>query len=370
MGTRGVRGPSSLLYHIHPPTREVGAPAAGAQVGERYRPSLRHRHFLTARLKQAAAPRSTACRSCSTSDIAMLYVEPDENDAHFYRNSTGGRVVYVVEGKGVLETVFGDLPYQPGDYLVIHRGHHAPLAARPCRAAPSCSFSKAAGTSAGPSATGTSSVKWWRARRTPSATSGGLRSSGPTTRRATSRYSSSSTTRSTSSCSITIPSTSWAGTATTIPGRSTSTTSSRSSGASTNRRRCTRRSRATVSSSARFCPRPYDFDPNAVPAPYNHSNVDSDEVLFYASSEFMSRKGIEYGVDHASSRRHAARTASGPHRGEHRCQVHQRARGDDGHLPPAARRQGGTGRRGREVFPVVDRGRRGIQPADVVRRET
>ena len=44
-----------------------------------------------------------------------------------------------------------------------------------------------------------------------------------------------------------------------------------------------------------FCPRPYDFDPNAVPAPYNHSNVDSDEVLYYASSEFMSRKGIEFG---------------------------------------------------------------------------
>ncbi len=44
-----------------------------------------------------------------------------------------------------------------------------------------------------------------------------------------------------------------------------------------------------------FCPRPYDFDPEAMPAPYNHSNVDSDEVLYYASSEFMSRKGIEFG---------------------------------------------------------------------------
>jgi homogentisate 1,2-dioxygenase len=44
-----------------------------------------------------------------------------------------------------------------------------------------------------------------------------------------------------------------------------------------------------------FCPRPYDFHPEAVPAPYNHSNVDSDEVLYYASSEFMSRKGIPHG---------------------------------------------------------------------------
>jgi homogentisate 1,2-dioxygenase len=44
-----------------------------------------------------------------------------------------------------------------------------------------------------------------------------------------------------------------------------------------------------------FCPRPYDFDPEAVPAPYNHANVMSDEVLYYANAEFMSRKGIEYG---------------------------------------------------------------------------
>jgi homogentisate 1,2-dioxygenase len=44
-----------------------------------------------------------------------------------------------------------------------------------------------------------------------------------------------------------------------------------------------------------FCPRPFDFDPEAVPAPYNHENAMSDEVLYYANSEFMSRKGIEYG---------------------------------------------------------------------------
>jgi homogentisate 1,2-dioxygenase len=44
-----------------------------------------------------------------------------------------------------------------------------------------------------------------------------------------------------------------------------------------------------------FVPRPFDFDANAVPAPYTHQNVMSDEVLFYANAEFMSRKGIEMG---------------------------------------------------------------------------
>ena len=44
-----------------------------------------------------------------------------------------------------------------------------------------------------------------------------------------------------------------------------------------------------------FCPRPYDFEKDAVAAPYSHQNVMSDEVLFYANDEFMSRKGIEKG---------------------------------------------------------------------------
>jgi homogentisate 1,2-dioxygenase len=44
-----------------------------------------------------------------------------------------------------------------------------------------------------------------------------------------------------------------------------------------------------------FCPRLFDWDENAVPIPYAHSNVDSDEVLYYVEGNFMSRKGIEVG---------------------------------------------------------------------------
>src|SRR5690606_28546472 len=44
-----------------------------------------------------------------------------------------------------------------------------------------------------------------------------------------------------------------------------------------------------------FVPRKFDYHPLSIPAPYNHSNIDSDEVLFYAEGEFMSRKGIERG---------------------------------------------------------------------------
>ncbi|MDG1798324.1 MAG: homogentisate 1,2-dioxygenase [Flavobacteriales bacterium] len=44
-----------------------------------------------------------------------------------------------------------------------------------------------------------------------------------------------------------------------------------------------------------FCPRLYDYHPDAIPAPYNHSNIDSDEVLYYVDGDFMSRNDIEVG---------------------------------------------------------------------------
>ena len=45
-----------------------------------------------------------------------------------------------------------------------------------------------------------------------------------------------------------------------------------------------------------FVPRLFDYHPQAIPAPYNHSNIDSDEVLYYVDGDFMSRKHVEKGM--------------------------------------------------------------------------
>ena len=45
-----------------------------------------------------------------------------------------------------------------------------------------------------------------------------------------------------------------------------------------------------------FCPRLYDYHPQSIPAPYNHSNIDSDEMLYYVDGDFMSRNDIGPGV--------------------------------------------------------------------------
>lgn len=60
-----------------------------------------------------------------------------------------------------------------------------------------------------------------------------------------------------------------------------------------------------------FVPRLYDYHPQAIPAPYNHSNIDSDEVLYYVDGDFMSRNDIAPG--HISL--HPAGIPHGPHPG-------------------------------------------------------
>lgn len=60
-----------------------------------------------------------------------------------------------------------------------------------------------------------------------------------------------------------------------------------------------------------FVPRLYDYHPQAIPAPYNHSNIDSDEVLYYVDGDFMSRNDI--GPGHISL--HPAGIPHGPHPG-------------------------------------------------------
>ena len=60
-----------------------------------------------------------------------------------------------------------------------------------------------------------------------------------------------------------------------------------------------------------FCPRLYDYHPESIPAPYNHSNIDSDEVLYYVDGDFMSRNNIEKG----QITLHPAGIPHGPHPG-------------------------------------------------------
>lgn len=68
-----------------------------------------------------------------------------------------------------------------------------------------------------------------------------------------------------------------------------------------------------------FVPRLYDYHPQAIPAPYNHSNIDSDEVLYYVDGDFMSRNNIEKGAITL----HPAGIPHGPHPGAYERSIGQ-----------------------------------------------
>lgn len=69
-----------------------------------------------------------------------------------------------------------------------------------------------------------------------------------------------------------------------------------------------------------FCPRLYDYHPKSIPAPYNHSNIDSDEVLYYVDGDFMSRNHVERGYISL----HPGGIPHGPHPGAYERSIGQK----------------------------------------------
>ena len=89
-----------------------------------------------------------------------------------------------------------------------------------------------------------------------------------------------------------------------------------------------------------FVPRKVDYHPLSIPVPYYHSNVDSDEVMFYVDGDYEARKGsgIGQGLDLAAPRRPRPRAAAGSGGGLDRQGLLRRARRHGRHLPPARAR--------------------------------
>jgi homogentisate 1,2-dioxygenase len=312
MGHEGFVGTSSLLYHTHPPTTVLSARKVAPIVWEADDDtSLRHRHFLTSRITTGGSATLDRVPLLFNSDIGMLYVEPDRVDAHFYRNSQADEVIYVVEGSGVLESVFGELPYRAGDYVVIHRNITHRWRLDPAAGRTKFLVMESRGHVRFPS----------RYRNNV----GQLLEGAPYSERDIRRPQTLHAHDERGEFPVLVKQydainelvldhhpfdvVGWDGffypwafsihDFEPIVGRIHQPPPVHQTFQGDGFVICS------------FCPRPYDFDPEAVPAPYNHSNVDSDEVLFYASSEFMSRKGIEYG----SITHHPDGLPHGPHPG-------------------------------------------------------
>jgi homogentisate 1,2-dioxygenase len=310
MGNMGFTGPASLVYHVHQPTRVLSVdPVKELSWVADWEGTFRNRHFRTSRLAPTRSVTADRIPLLFNADVAISFVQPAEDDEYFYRNAQGDEVLYVSDGGGVLESPLGSLAFARGDYLVVPRGivHRYAITERPARFLV------------------IESTGFVRTPHRYRNEFGQLTEQAPFSERDIRRPSDLQTIDQKGEFPIVVKKDSrltrvtvdhhpfdvvgwdgyyypWAFNINDFEPR-------------VGRVHLPPPVHQTFEGDGfvvcSFCPRPYDFDPDAVPVPYVHSNVMSDEVIYYASAEFMSRKGIEYG----SITLHPDGVAHGPHPG-------------------------------------------------------
>jgi homogentisate 1,2-dioxygenase len=123
MGTRGFSGIQSLLYHLHPPT-QVSQILSGEAIALEFEDfdTLRHRHLRTGKVVSSGDAIAARVPLLANSDVCISVAQPTEPMSYWYRFAQGDEVIFIHDGSGVLESQFGILTYHPGDYLVIPTG--------------------------------------------------------------------------------------------------------------------------------------------------------------------------------------------------------------------------------------------------------
>jgi homogentisate 1,2-dioxygenase len=123
MGLEGFSGLESILYHHFLPPRVLKVEDLGPAKTE-YSDfgALRHRAFATAEVPQGGDPVSARRILLGNRDVTMGISRPTQNMDYFYRNGQAYEVWFAHEGHGVLKTQFGRLRFEPGDYIIIPYG--------------------------------------------------------------------------------------------------------------------------------------------------------------------------------------------------------------------------------------------------------
>ncbi len=123
MGNLGFTGLQSLLYTLRRPTtvKKIEVAWTTPRVADP-QPSIRMRHLRSHRLEMGGSPVKDRKLIMFNSDIAVSLSRPTAKDEFFYRNGQADELIYITRGGGVLESQFGNIEYHQGDYLVIPRG--------------------------------------------------------------------------------------------------------------------------------------------------------------------------------------------------------------------------------------------------------
>jgi homogentisate 1,2-dioxygenase len=292
--TRGFSGPMTLMYHINLPTEVAAWKDAGSAAVEYLEDEpLRHRHLRTSKLKPSGDAVNGRIPLMGNKDVIWSNVLVAKQMDYFYKNAEADEVLFIHDGSGRLETMFGTVLFKPGDYLVIPRGTiwNIVFENLPVR--------MLAIESHGP----VDLPKRYRNEY------GQLMEHAPYQERDFRPPTELVTKEERGEYKVLIK----------ARNRFTEYTypyhpydivgwdgfvfpyafSIHDFAPITGKLHMPPPIHQTFSAPGfvicSFCPRMLDFHPNAVPIPYNHSNVDSDEVLYYCNDKFGSRKGIEEG---------------------------------------------------------------------------
>ncbi len=294
MGFEGFSGNESILYHLQSPCRILEAGEFTPIEHREWVPEAHvHRHLVTGPLEPEKDP--IGGRRCLmwNDDIEVSLCKPEAEGEAFYRDGEGDELVFVHEGSGTLETIFGTVPYREHDYIVIPRGttYRFRLDATP---------------------------QTWLVFHTPGEIEtpsryrnryGQLLESAPYSQRDFHPPAELVTHRESGEFELVVRAcgglqrytldyhpfdvVGWDGYVYPY------TFNIHDFEPRTGRFHLPPPVHQTFQGPnfviCSFCPRELDYDPRAVPLPYHHSNLQSEEIIYYVSGEFGSRKGIEVG---------------------------------------------------------------------------
>ena len=309
--TEGFSNDYSLLYHIHPPTQIIrsGAPVS-VQPAVAEEKMLKHRSFEGFNIKPQKDWLQSRRPVLVNNDCHVCLAAPQESmKDYFFKNADADEVIFVHEGKGTLKTMYGDLPFSYGDYLVVPRGtiYKAELDGKDSRLFIVESFSPIRFPKKYLSKYGQLLEHSHYCERDirPPVNLQAFEEQGEfliKTKKKGMLYD-------IHYRNHPFDVVGWDGCCypfafsihdfEPITGRVHQPPPVHLTFEGNNFVICS------------FCPRLFDYHPQAVPAPYNHSNIDSDEVLYYVDGDFMSRKNVTRGMITL----HPAGIPHGPHPG-------------------------------------------------------
>src|SRR5687768_3907798 len=122
--TEGFSNDYSLLYHVYPPTQIIKTePQVDVSPVIAEEKMLQHRSFEGFYIKPEKDFLQSRKAVLVNNDCHIVLAAPQESmTGYFYKNTDADEMIFVHEGSGILKTMYGELSFEYGDYLVIPRG--------------------------------------------------------------------------------------------------------------------------------------------------------------------------------------------------------------------------------------------------------